>query len=116
VTRSSRKPGLQQEWEQRLFPDQAPDILWRNITNPNSMRLATPGFKCLVERLHLPYYHFKTTKGITNLHLLQLDHLLRSPYYIKTRTMIELFGEEDSIMLSLHCNDLEQYLDNLQKG
>ena len=53
---------------------------------------------------------------MTNLQLLQLDHLLESPYYIRNRTQIELMGEKDAMMLSLHGNNLKQYLDNLDNS
>lgn len=50
---------------------------------------------------------------MNNRHLLQLDHLIASPYYIQSRNFLQLFGEDDAIMLSLHGGDLAQYLDNL---
>jgi hypothetical protein len=50
---------------------------------------------------------------MTNQHLLWLDRLIASPYYIRSRHMLELFGEDDAIMLSLHGGNLSQYLENL---
>ena len=73
------------------------------------------GKKWLVEKCELTFYKFEIPQ-LTNLHLLQLDHLLTNPYFIRNRKMIYLFGEQDAIMLSLHGNDLGQYLDNLQNS
>lgn len=50
---------------------------------------------------------------LTNKNLLQLDQQFSSPYYIRSRKMIYLFGETDSIMLTLHANNLSAYLDTL---
>jgi hypothetical protein len=50
---------------------------------------------------------------MTNMQLLQLDRLIKAPYFIKSRKQIDLMGEEDAMMLSLHGNNLKQYLDNL---
>ncbi len=61
----------------------------------------------------LPIYHFKLPT-INNQQLLQLDRLITSPYFIRSRHMLELFGEEDAIMLTLHGGDLAQYLQNLE--
>lgn len=52
---------------------------------------------------------------MTNLQLLQLDHLLKSPYFVKSRKHIELMGEQDAIMLQLNGSNLKQYLDNLDE-
>jgi len=61
----------------------------------------------------MPIYHFKIDT-MTNQHLLWLDRLIASPYYIRSRHMLELFGEDDAIMLTLHGGDLAQYLQNLE--
>lgn len=114
MIKSTHKPGRQRDWETKLF-DQAsiaPEFIWRNILNPNSLRLAAGSYKQLRSRKEIVFYQF-TIDSISNLQLLQLDHLLRSPYYVRDRKHLELLGEEDAIMLQLHGNNLKQYLDNL---
>lgn len=114
MTKYTRKTSLQFEWAQKLFLDaaHAPEELWRNILNPNSLRLTSKAYKELMSRLDIKFYHFKIDR-MSNLQLLQLDHLLQSPYYITSRHFLELLGETDAIMLQLHGNNLKQYLDNL---
>jgi hypothetical protein len=117
VNKSTRKPGRQKQWEHQLFPGQEVpvNLLWRNTLNPNSLRLALPGYRMILENKQHAFYHF-SLKPLSNLQLLQLDHLLSSPYFLSNRTKIELMGEQDSIMLGLHGNDLAQYLHNLDQG
>ncbi len=114
MTRYTLKPGLQKKWAQELFVDQdhAPEVFWRNILNPNSLRLTSRAYKELLARPDIKFYHFKIDR-MSNLQLLQLDHLLTSPYYITSRHFLELLGETDAIMLQLHGSNLKQYLDNL---
>ena len=108
MTKSIRKTGRQKDWQDQLFPNANPIAIWRNISNPDSLRLTDQARK----KLTLPSYQFKIDT-MTNLQILQLDHLMTAPYYIKNRRTIELFGEQDAMMLSLHANNLKQYLDNL---
>lgn len=100
-----------------MFPGEeiSVNLLWRNILNPDSLRLALPGYRMILEKKQHVFYNF-SLKPLSNLQLLQLDHLLRSPYFLRNRTAIELLGEDDSIMLELHGNDLAQYLHNLNQG
>jgi len=91
------------------------NLLWRNPLNRDSLRLTISGYRMILEKKQHAFYHF-SLKPLSNLQLLQLDHLLRSPYFLRNRTAIELMGEEDSIMLGLHGNDLAQYLHNLNQG
>jgi hypothetical protein len=115
VKKSTRKPGRQRDWERALLGDSILLVdFWRNTLNPNSLRLTPEGWKfCNLQKK--PFYQFKL-ESMTNLQLLQLDHLLESPYYIRNRTQIELMGEKDAMMLSLHGNDLKKYLDNLDSN
>ena len=69
----------------------------------------------MVRNLQHTFYSFNI-QTLSNLQLLQLDHLLLSPYYVRYRGMIDLLGEQDSIMLSLHANNLGKYLDDLSQG
>lgn len=116
MTKSTRKPGRQREWETRLFPDDkyTPDQIWRNILNSNSLRLTVGAYNQLRKNKQTVFYEFKLEE-MTNLQLLQLDRLLKSPYFIKSRKQIQLMGEEDAIMLQLNGSNLKQYLDNLDE-
>jgi hypothetical protein len=114
VTKSTRKPGLQRDWEPRLFPTthHSPEMIWRNILNSNSLRLTVGAYNTVRKNKQIVFYEFKLDE-MTNLQLLQLDHLLKSPYFVKSRKQIFLMGEQDAIMLQLHGNNLKQYLENL---
>ena len=95
-------------------PVPAPMSLWFNPLSPHhSLRVTTEGKKWIMSACGLPIYHFKLDT-MNNQHLLWLDHLIASPYYIRSRHFLELFGEDDAIMLSLHGGNLTQYLQNLQ--
>lgn len=81
--------------------------------NPDSLRLTTEAYSVLTKYENHPTYPFKFDSGMTNRMLLQLDRLMTAPYYIGSRKQIQLLGEADAIMLSLHSNNLAQYLENL---
>lgn len=114
MTRSTLKPGRQRDWEKTLFPDRVvqANLLWQNILNPDSLRFTHTGYKTVKQVSSNKFYYFKL-ESLTNQQLLQLDRLMTSPYHIRGRTMLELMGEADAIMLQLHANNLKQYLDNL---
>jgi hypothetical protein len=118
VTKSTHKPGRQRDWETRLFPSayHPPELIWRNILNPNSLRLTVGAHNTLRKNKQIVFYQFKLELEMSNLQLLQLDHLLTSPYYVKSRKQIELLGEEDAIMLQLNGSNLKQYLENLNNS
>ena len=95
-------------------PIPAPMTFWFNPLTPHhSLRVTTEGKKWIKSACGLPIYHF-IIEDMNNQHLLWLDRLIASPYYIRSRKQLELFGEEDAIMLTLHGGDLATYLQNLQ--
>lgn len=95
-------------------PGPLPMTLWFNPLSPyHSLRVTDEGKKWIMGSCDLPIYHFKLAEKINNQQLLQLDHLIASPYYIRSRNFLELFGEDDAIMLSLHSGNLAQYLQTL---
>jgi hypothetical protein len=116
VTKSSLKSGRQREFEQTLFRGPSPRQVWHNPTNPDSLRLTTEAYSVLTKYENHPNYPFKFESGITNRMLLQLDRLMTAPYYIGSRKQIQLLGEADAIMLSLHGSNLAQYLNNLAES
>ena len=42
-----------------------------------------------------------------------MSRLLTCPYYIQKLDEIVLLGEQETVMLKLHADNLQQYLDNL---
>ena len=116
MTKSSLKPGRQREFERTLFRGPPPKQIWQNPTNPDSLRLTTAAYNVLVKYENQTTYPFKFKESMTNLMLLQLDRLMTAPYYIGSRKQIQLLGEADAIMLSLHANNLAQYLNNLAES
>ncbi len=113
MIKSIHKPGRQRHWEQILFANSqlSSDQIWRNVLNPNSLRLTLAAHRILL--IHKTKFYKFQLDSISNLQLLQLDRLLASPFFVKDRKHIELMGEQDAIMLELHASNLKQYLDNL---
>jgi hypothetical protein len=46
--------------------------------------------------------------------LIQMSRLLTCPYYIPKPDELFLLGEQETVLLKLHADNLQQYLDNLQ--
>ncbi len=86
---------------------------WWNHTNITNLRLSNYGFK-VIQTGRIPYYSIKLIEPLKNRTLLQMSRLLTCPYYIKTLDLIYLLGEEEFVLLKLHADNLQQYLDNLQ--
>lgn len=110
-----RKLNRQKEWEDHFIglAKQLPkEKIWHNPITQHSLRLTNHGKNFVNRDCKLDFYKFDIPE-LTNKNLLQLDHQFSSPYYIRSRKMIYLFGEQDSIMLSLHANNLSAYLDTL---
>jgi hypothetical protein len=113
----------QREYQRRVITEAGLDpnifeemvkIWWRNPTNHNSLRLTNFGLKFFKDNLKQKTYAIKLDeKSIRSKHLLQLERLFTSPYFVKNTELV-VFGEQDAIMLQLHAGDLESYLDNLQ--
>ena len=61
------------------------------------------------------YIEVKISHEVRFRQLLQLERLLKEPYYIRGRTIV-LSSERDAIMLQLHAGDLARYLDNLESN
>ena len=59
-------------------------------------------------------YEIKLPEPLKNRTLIQMSRLLTCPYYIKQLNLVYLLGEEESVLLALHADNLQQYLDNLQ--
>jgi hypothetical protein len=128
VTKSTPKSSKQLEWQKHFVSIAPPPAtfkgtehseesfrhsLWHNITNPNSLRLTNGGYAWVIKHCKLTAYNIKVDKRMTNLVLLQLDHLMTAPYCLVSRNAIKLIGEQDAIMLELHAGNLESYLNSL---
>ena len=128
MSKSTRNKGLQAEWQERFLghaPMPIPKVatehteetfrysLWHNVTNPNSLRLTNGGYDWVIKNCKQTAYKIKVDKSMSNRVLLQLDHLMTSPYCLVSRNAIKLLSEEDAIMLQLHAGNLEQFLNNL---
>jgi hypothetical protein len=88
--------------------------LWVNSINSDSLRLTHGGYEWAVKNCKQQAYVFTTNTQINNRMLLQLDHLMTAPYYLRNRHHIHLLSEQDAIMLSLHSGNLDRYLKDLE--
>lgn len=88
-----------------------PATWWHNPTNPDSLRLSLPAFNKL-KKTELENWKFKLDNTIKPKTLLQLEKKFTSPYHIHNSKTIYVYGEQEAIMLVLHGNNLEKYLDN----
>jgi hypothetical protein len=89
-------------------------VWWWNHTDPTMLRLSQSGLKFINKFTQIPTYAVDLPNPLLNRTLLQMSRLLTCPYYINKHTKITLLGEEEYVMLKLHADNLQQYLDNLQ--
>lgn len=103
----------------REFDDQIVDKLrgawWFNPLNASSMRLSKEGVNYVTGHAKIHYYSHDLISIILPKTLLQLEKILDCPYYIARLQKIIVFDERTSITLTLYGNDLQTYLDNVQK-
>ncbi len=88
-------------------------VWWINPTDPNSLRLSLYGLQFIKANLKLESYEFELSEEISNHNLLQLERLFGGMYYLLKRKKIIVFEEQEAMMLTLHGNNLNSYLDNL---
>jgi hypothetical protein len=88
---------------------------WQNPSNLESLRLTKTGYEWTKKYCGVKYVEVKISHDVHFKQLLQLERLLREPYYIRGKTIL-LSGERDAIMLQLHAGNLAQYLDNLESN
>jgi len=87
---------------------------WINPTNDDSLRLSLAGLQFVKARLKIESYEFALPDELTNHNLLQLERLFKGMYYLLKRQKIIVFEEQEAMMVTLHGNNLKQYLDNLE--
>jgi hypothetical protein len=87
---------------------------WFNYTVPENLRLSKPGIVFVEKYAKITTYQIELADPLLSRTFIQLSRLFTCPYYIKKNNKIVLLGEEETVLLSLHANNLQQYLDNLQ--
>ena len=88
-------------------------VWWWNHTDPASLRLTKTGIQYIKKFTKIPVYECHLLEPLKNRTLIQLSRLMSCPYYIQKLDQIVLLGEEQTVMLKLHADNLQQYLDNL---
>ena len=91
-----------------------PATWWHNPINKHSLRLTKHAYYML-DKTKAVSYKFKLTEKVKPKTFVQLERYFTAPYYILNAQTIAVFGEKESMMLALHANNLQQYLDNLDK-
>ena len=104
ITTIGLKPPLSSELKYKI---------WFNPTDNSSLRLNLEGYRFMMQVLKIKPYEFDFGLPLSNRNLLQLERFFQSMYYINKQKII-VFEEEEAIMLTLHGNNLFQYLDNLE--
>ena len=89
-------------------------VWWWNHTDPNSLRLSKSGMQFIKKFTRIPMYECDLAEPMRNRTLIQLSRLFTCPYYIPKMDKLILLGEEETVLLKLHADNLQQYLDNLQ--
>lgn len=87
---------------------------WFNHTVPSNLRLSKSGIVFVEKYAKITTYQIELANPLLSRTFVQLSRLFTCPYYIKKNNKIVLLGEEETVLLSLHANNLQQYLDNLQ--
>lgn len=104
----------QKYWNTILFvPVEQQFAVWRNPTNPKSLRLTPLGFKLASKKVTA--YPIKLQDKIIPKHMLMLERAVTVPYFIPKLTDIVVFDQTVATMLTLHAGDLDTYLSNLSK-
>jgi hypothetical protein len=97
------------------FLEQQRKQWWFNPLNTNSMRLSREGVNYAINHAKIYHYLHNLDNKIMPKTLLQLEKTLEYPYYISTLTKLIVFDERTSLTLTLYNNDLQTYLNNVQK-
>jgi hypothetical protein len=110
----NRDGTLQAEWQAKFYEltpySVSPSSWWYNPTNHNSLRLTQKAY--LEVRKHVKFHKFELIHDIKPKTFVQLERWFKEPYYVQNRKTIHIVSERDAMMLALHANNLQQYLDN----
>lgn len=88
-----------------------PKFWWHNPLNPNSLRLTRTAFNVL-EKSKIKNWKFKLDRIFLARTYVQLEKHFTAPYHVFGHQTIYVYGETEAMMLGLHGNNLQQYLDN----
>ena len=123
VTRSSHKRYTQDQLT-KVFIFQAgltdgetkrmQQIWWVNPTDPDSLRLSFHGLKLVKSVLKMESFEFDLPENVTNHSLLQLERVFGGMYFLLKRQKLIVFEEQEAMMLTLHGNDIKNYLEHLE--
>jgi hypothetical protein len=89
-------------------------VWWWNHTDPANLRLSKSGIQFIKKFTKIPVYECIISEPLRNRTLLQLSRLMTCPYYLYKPDHVLLLGDQEAVMLKLHADNLQQYLDNLQ--
>lgn len=89
-------------------------IWWWNHTDPANLRLSKSGLQFIKKFTKIPVYECILTEPLRNRTYIQLSRLFTCPYYLMGKDKIILLGDEETVLLKLHADNLQQYLDNLE--
>lgn len=89
-------------------------VWWWNHTDPTSLRLTKSGIQYIKKYTKIPVYTINLQEPLRNRTLIQMSRLLTCPYYIQKLDELLLLGDNETVLLKLHADNLQQYLDNLQ--
>jgi hypothetical protein len=91
-----------------------PATWWHNPLNKNSLRLTYQAFYML-KKAGCKFTEFVVTDKLKPKTFVQLERHFTGPYYLLNSQKIAMHGDVDAMMLALHANNLQQYLDNQDK-
>ena len=89
-------------------------VWWWNPTDPKSLRLSKSGWQFIKKFTKIPMYECVLVEPLRNRTLIQLSRLFTCPYYLQGKDKIILLGEQETVILKLHADNLQQYLDTLE--
>jgi hypothetical protein len=87
---------------------------WWNHTVQDNLRLSKSGITFVEKHAKIKTYQIELANPLLGRTFIQLSRLFTCPYYVKKSKQIVVLGEEETVLLSLHANNLQQYLDNLE--
>ena len=88
---------------------------WKNPDNLNSWSLTYDGYELMIDLGIESTMHTVKNSMSRNQTFLLLDKYLSTPFYIQRIDRIAFFGGQDSIMLTLLDNNLDQYIENFKR-
>jgi hypothetical protein len=102
-------------FENELNIDDVYSDIWRNLRQDGGFRLTNKGYELFSEYLELEHYKVDlNVPSISIKMLLELDHKLKHPYYLrlyKHNVDLILFDSKEAMLANLY-GDLPKFLDN----